>query len=71
MLILHFSHKGYISPRPFWDFEKWTKKMSKIENPKYFWEKNKVNIINSPNNLKKFIRFKTLLLHLFHFLQFQ
>jgi hypothetical protein len=21
-------------------FEKWTKKMSKIENPKHFWEEN-------------------------------
>ena len=26
----------YFLPRLFWDFQKWTKKMSKIENPKYF-----------------------------------
>jgi hypothetical protein len=30
----HFLHKS-ISP-----FEKWTKKMSKNENPKYFWVKS-------------------------------
>jgi hypothetical protein len=40
-------------PRLFWDFEKWTKKMSKIENPKYFLDKFFVNnIINSPKGLK-------------------
>jgi hypothetical protein len=35
-------------------FQKWTKKMSKIEKPKYFWNHFFFNnIIISQNNLKK------------------
>jgi len=41
---LYFSHKVYISPRPFRVFEKWTKKMSKFENPKILLEK-KIKLI--------------------------
>jgi hypothetical protein len=41
-------------------FQKWTKKMSKIENPKILLGKNHEkltnNIINSQNNLKKIKR---------------
>jgi hypothetical protein len=42
-------HTFNFFPRLFWDFQKWTKKMSKIENPKYFWEKE----IVKNNKLKK------------------
>ena len=58
MLIFNYGHKVYFYPRLFLIFKKWTKKMSKIEKSKYFWEKKIVkNIINSQNNLKKNMAF--------------
>jgi len=39
MLILNFSNKCCVFPKSSSVFLKWTKKMSKIENPKYFWDK--------------------------------
>jgi hypothetical protein len=46
--------------KPIDPFQKWTKKMSKIENPKILLGKNHEkltnNIINSQNNLKKIKR---------------
>jgi len=44
MLKINYGNKTYISPRLFWIFEKWTKKMSKIENPKILLEK-KIKLI--------------------------
>jgi len=39
--------------KPIDPFQKWTKKMSKIENPKILLGKNIIYTINSQNNLKK------------------
>jgi hypothetical protein len=45
--------KLIFSPKYFGFFKKWTKKMSKIENPKYFLDKFFVNnIINPLKGLK-------------------
>jgi hypothetical protein len=44
MLIFNYGNKDCFSPRPFGIFEKWTKKMSKIENPKILLEK-KIKLI--------------------------
>jgi len=43
-LIFNYGHKVCFFPRLFRVFEKWTKKMSKIENPKILLEK-KMKII--------------------------
>jgi hypothetical protein len=32
------------------------KKCPKLKTQKYFWKKNKLNIINSQNNLKKILK---------------
>ena len=60
MLKIQVSHKlatFFIFWKVFCLFQKWTKKMSKIENPKHFLEQKNYenltnNIINSQNNLK-------------------
>jgi hypothetical protein len=54
MLKFNYGHNDNLFPRLFWDFQKWTKKMSKIEKPKYFWIHFFVNNNNKfPKQLKE------------------
>ena len=63
MLILIYGHKVYFSSRLFRIFKKWTKKMSKIENPKILLAKKNFKYNKSPKQLKdqpiKFNKLKT------------
>ena len=74
MLIFNYGHKVYFSPRLFWIFKKWTKKMSKIENLKILLENKKLLKYNKfPKLLKGFYKKRTKLVlvnsnHLGYFL---
>ena len=53
MLNFNYGHKVCFSPRPFRVFKKWTKKMSKIENPNTFGKKKSLKYNKSPKLLKE------------------
>ena len=52
MLIFNYGNKVNKSSRPFRIFKKWTKKMSKIENPKILLGKKTLKYNKSPKILK-------------------
>ena len=52
MLIFNYGHKVFFSPRLFRIFKKWTKKMSKIENPKILLGKKSLKYNKFPKLLK-------------------
>jgi hypothetical protein len=52
MLIFIYGHKVCFCQDLFGFLKNGQKKCPKLKIPKYFWKKNKVNIINSPKGLK-------------------